>query len=519
MDESDTINFFTQDEKLENQKEIQKFINKGEKNKSNNSYNSKNYQNKSSYNNNNNNNNKTNNNNYKNYNNNINSGVVKNNKYFLENSMMNNERNIRNIEYNENIQTANYDESYDENNNLKNQSQTYNNEYNDQNEFQAYNNNYNDHDESNNDSYNNEVNVENNMSYINNRHNNEENYNNDESSVEINTKNPINRNNNDNNCNNKYNNNNNKNINYNINNNHNNNNNQGNYNQGNFKKVNHPSNNNKVKNIASEVKIENIFLINQHLQFPKEEKLWYIVDPSTNIIKGPFSSNTLAESYEGGLIHGQFQARLIDIFQLKNQSPFYYFKLHEINDNNFKNKIINSALTKYLIKFNNNNINNNNNKNKHTDLFKNNEQSVINPSQQAYDLQVPESILNDINNMEKEFFSERINEKKPQLSIKDEIEKDEWETIGKRKKTLNDDKSIYLKGVSINDNKNSNRIPESTSKKIIPRDELVDSLNPNSEKKKFGGKFKKQKARPKEVNIKVGFEDHSFDQTFFKVGS
>jgi hypothetical protein len=97
------------------------------------------------------------------------------------------------------------------------------------------------------------------------------------------------------------------------------------------------------------VSIDLIFKINEHLQYPREEKLWYIYHTGAKSSFGPLSSPNIKELYESKMLDGMSEVRFIDIYNLKNKKPFEFFHLKEIEHDQFLDCIEISALLKIAV--------------------------------------------------------------------------------------------------------------------------------------------------------------------------
>jgi hypothetical protein len=97
------------------------------------------------------------------------------------------------------------------------------------------------------------------------------------------------------------------------------------------------------------VYIEQLSKINEHLQYPKDENLWYIFHPVAKSAFGPLSSPNIKEMYESKMLDGQSEIRFIDIYNLKNKKPFAFFKLKDIEREGFLEEIDISPLLKVAV--------------------------------------------------------------------------------------------------------------------------------------------------------------------------
>jgi len=80
--------------------------------------------------------------------------------------------------------------------------------------------------------------------------------------------------------------------------------------------------------------IKYIFLINDKLKVPKNEPLWYI-NCGGDIIRGPISTKEIENLYINKKIDGKQLIRLIDNLKIKNKPSYNFFKLKELEDDNF----------------------------------------------------------------------------------------------------------------------------------------------------------------------------------------
>lgn len=97
------------------------------------------------------------------------------------------------------------------------------------------------------------------------------------------------------------------------------------------------------------VSIDLIFKVNEYLNYPKEEKLWYIFHTGAKSSFGPLSSPNIKELYDSRMLDGESELRFIDIYNLKNKKPFDFFKLKEIENPVFLDSIEISGLLKIAV--------------------------------------------------------------------------------------------------------------------------------------------------------------------------
>lgn len=88
------------------------------------------------------------------------------------------------------------------------------------------------------------------------------------------------------------------------------------------------------------VDIERIYRVNQCLNYPKKDPLWYIFHPIGKSSFGPLSSVHVVEMYNKQSLNGEYEIRFIDIFSIKHIAPFKYFKLKDIEKSDFIQRII-----------------------------------------------------------------------------------------------------------------------------------------------------------------------------------
>jgi hypothetical protein len=85
--------------------------------------------------------------------------------------------------------------------------------------------------------------------------------------------------------------------------------------------------------------IKIIFKVNEFLKYPNHEPLWYILHPVAKSSFGPLSSNSIEEMWNNKVANTATEIRFIDIFHIRNKLPFIYFKLSDIEGNEFKESI------------------------------------------------------------------------------------------------------------------------------------------------------------------------------------
>jgi hypothetical protein len=113
--------------------------------------------------------------------------------------------------------------------------------------------------------------------------------------------------------------------------------------------------NNKITQLMSfdpnpkVVSIDLIFKVNDYLQYPRDEKLWYIYHTGAKSSFGPLSSSNIKELYESKMLDGMSEVRFIDIYNLKNKKPFEFFHLKELEHYQFLENIEISGLLKIAV--------------------------------------------------------------------------------------------------------------------------------------------------------------------------
>jgi len=87
-----------------------------------------------------------------------------------------------------------------------------------------------------------------------------------------------------------------------------------------------------------------LYLVNQKLNYPKEQPLWYIYHMVGKSSYGPLSSKVLEEMYRMQQLGKDTEIRLLDVFSFKNQKPFSFVKFIDIFEKGFLDKIVTSSL-------------------------------------------------------------------------------------------------------------------------------------------------------------------------------
>lgn len=112
------------------------------------------------------------------------------------------------------------------------------------------------------------------------------------------------------------------------------------------------SNISMLLNSSANLEIQNIFKINEFLNYPNEEPLWYIYQPLTKSSVGPLSSKSVVEMFRENILNLYSEIRFIDVFNRNKTNPFTYFKLAEILESNFIDSLILSNLIQNSLKKN-----------------------------------------------------------------------------------------------------------------------------------------------------------------------
>lgn len=94
--------------------------------------------------------------------------------------------------------------------------------------------------------------------------------------------------------------------------------------------------------------IKIIYKINEYMKYPNHEPLWYILHPVAKSSFGPLSSLNIEEMWNNKVVNITTEIRFIDIFHIRNKLPFVYFKLNEIEDGDFIERIeLNPLISSY----------------------------------------------------------------------------------------------------------------------------------------------------------------------------
>jgi hypothetical protein len=103
------------------------------------------------------------------------------------------------------------------------------------------------------------------------------------------------------------------------------------------------------KEIEDVFNIKNIYKINDCLQYPNDDPLWYIFHPVAKSSFGPITSKNIEEMYNGKLLNEKSEIRFIDVYTLKDHNPFKFFQLSEISREGFINEIDISSLLRAAV--------------------------------------------------------------------------------------------------------------------------------------------------------------------------
>lgn len=104
-----------------------------------------------------------------------------------------------------------------------------------------------------------------------------------------------------------------------------------------------------AKPVNEEFNIKNIYKVNEFLQYPKDEPLWYIFHPTAKSSFGPITSINIEEMFNGKMLSEKSEIRFIDIYNLRNKKPFTFFAVKEISNQEFINDIDISSLLRLAV--------------------------------------------------------------------------------------------------------------------------------------------------------------------------
>jgi hypothetical protein len=132
----------------------------------------------------------------------------------------------------------------------------------------------------------------------------------------------------------------------------------------------HYSRNKLVFNVEATAFNTNMLkLINSFLEYPYKTELWYVYQSLGNTIYGPISSSKLCDLYNSGVVNGTTEVRLIDCFRITDVKMFKFFKLKEVENKQFVDRVFFSEMYDFNSKFKIEN--NTNGYNDNDDLFHN----------------------------------------------------------------------------------------------------------------------------------------------------
>lgn len=106
--------------------------------------------------------------------------------------------------------------------------------------------------------------------------------------------------------------------------------------------LNNSNNNEEIKNI------DNISKINEKLQYPEDQKLWYLYNPLMKCSTGPIASSVIKEMAKNKIINKNLEIRLIDCYSISNKDPFTFVTLEEVLKPEFIETIEISSLFKQV---------------------------------------------------------------------------------------------------------------------------------------------------------------------------
>ena len=98
------------------------------------------------------------------------------------------------------------------------------------------------------------------------------------------------------------------------------------------------------ENFQMDIKL--IYKVNEYLEYPNTEPLWYILHPAAKSSYGPLSSLNLEDMWNNRKVDSDTEVRFVDIYNIIGKQPFTYFKLNEIQKNFFIETIELSPLFK-----------------------------------------------------------------------------------------------------------------------------------------------------------------------------
>ena len=242
---------------------------------------------------------------------------------------------------------------------------------------------------------------------------------------------------------------------------------------------------NKISNIVNEINdeleeynnldIENIFEINNNFNYPKDFPVFYLQDESNDnnensLFKEPLSTNKIKELLKAKQIKPYLiNVKLIDIFSMKNHSPFSFIPLNEILEKNWSKNVEYSTL--FINTHNKLKEKENKKTEKIPKKIEKKEKKEIIPKRKEEDItlnlnfsEINKSGFNDLSmSIIKQL--EGINLTKKQVekitSIIEEVEEDEWQEVKSKKKENENNISIGIVGLNENkQNKKNNKIPK-----------------------------------------------------------
>lgn len=242
---------------------------------------------------------------------------------------------------------------------------------------------------------------------------------------------------------------------------------------------------NKISNIVNEINdeleeynnldIENIFEINNNFNYPKDFPVFYLQDESNDnnensLFKEPLSTNKIKELLKAKQIKPYLiNVKLIDIFSMKNHSPFSFFPLNEILEKNWSKNVEYSTL--FIQAHNKLKEKEDKKIEKIPKKIEKREKKEKIPKKKEEDItlnlnfsEINKSGFNDLSmSIIKQL--EGINLTKKQVekitSIIEEVEEDEWQEVKSKKKENENNISIGIVGLTENkQNKKNNKIPK-----------------------------------------------------------
>ena len=99
-----------------------------------------------------------------------------------------------------------------------------------------------------------------------------------------------------------------------------------------------------VVNQECDLDFSKLYQVNELLNYPKEQPLWYIYHLVAKSSYGPLSSKELEDMYKLGMLGKDTEVRFIDVFSIISQKPFSFIKFIDIFETGFVKRIVSSNL-------------------------------------------------------------------------------------------------------------------------------------------------------------------------------